>query len=934
MFLNGNGMRYIFIAVFLCLFCWGHAFCASANKCVVATDLRCEYLTNLPVIDEVTPRLTWTVKSAERNQSQAAYRILVAGSKENLTAGKADLWDSGKVESGRSLNITYKGKPLTSGMRCFWKVRLWDKHGNAGPWSRPAHWEMGLMNSGDWTGEWINDGEPTPDKDEDFYKDDPAPLFRREFETGKSVKRARLYISGLGYYEARLDGKRIGDHVLDPGWTDYAERVYYSTYDLTSRLKEGKHTIGVILGNGWYNPLPLRMWGHLNLREHLPVGRPRFIAQLNIQYTDGTRQSIVTDKSWKVSDGPILRNNVYLGEVYDARKEKPGWDMPAYDDSQWRNASLATEPLGPLEAQPLPPIRITSKLRPVNVSEPKDGVYVFDMGQNFAGWARLRVKGPAGTKVKMRFGELLHKDGTVNTLTAVCGQIKRDGRGGPGAPDVAEQCNTYILNGRGEEVYTPSFTFHGFRYAEVTGYPGKPPKDAIVGLRLNTDVETAGSFACSNELFNRIQKNCLWTFLGNIFSVQSDCPHREKFGYGADAISVSEAYMYNFDMSAFYAKMVRDFQDAARPNGGLTETAPYVGISAGKFGGGAGPIGWGSAHPVLQNQLYQYYGNKQLITEQYNTTLEWGKLIRSRSRDKDYIIDHGISDHESIDPKPVAVSGTAFHYQNAELLSRFADLLGKEKDAKDHAKWARKVKESFIRHFITSDGKVGPHTQAAQAFALYYNLVPPENREAVVNVLLREIQRHNGHLSTGFFGTKYLLDVLTRTGHANVAYKIASQKTVPGWGYEITKYDATTLWEHWKYSTNTYSHNHPAFGSVSEWFYKALAGINPHPDAVGFDRIVIKPQVLDELSWVRASYDSIRGRIRSEWKREQGRLELKVEIPANTTAVVYIPTKDPDKITEGQVTASDAYGVKFLRRENDTAVYRIGSGIYNFVSSK
>ena len=768
-----------------------------------------------------------------------------------------------------------------------------------------------------------------------MFEDDPAPLFRKEFSIEKKVRRARVYVSGLGYYELRLNGERVGDHVLDPGWTAYSKRVLYSTYDVTAQVKRGANALGVMLGNGWFNPLPLRLWGHINPRDSLTIGEPRLILQLVIDFADGTSQTIVTDETWKVGNGPILRNSVYLGEVYDARKEQPGWDKPGFNDAAWQPAVLATEPLGPLCAQDAPPIRVTRVLKAVKLTEPKPGVYIFDLGQNFAGWVRLRVKGPAGTRVRMRQGELLYPDGTLNGMTAVCGQIKQGGPNyhydGNGAPKTAFQIDEYILKGAGEEVYTPRFTFHGFRYVEVTGFPGKPTLASLEGLLLNSDVPGAGSFTCSNERLNRIQEMVLWTELSNLFSVESDCPHREKFGYGGDIVAAGEMALLNFNMSRFYAKAVQDLADAVRPNGGFTETAPFVGISDEGLGEKSGPVGWGTAHPYLLWRLYQHYGDRRLLEQNYEPAKRWLALLKSRARDG--ILDNGISDHESLVPKPRALTGTGFYYLNAKLLADIARALGKDSEAAEADALAETIKAAFNRKFLQpGTGRYDTATQACQAFALYLGLVPAEEKERALSVLVKDIDdAHSGHLTTGIFGTKYMLHALADAGRADVAFRVVNQTTFPGWGYMLEN-GATTLWEHWAMSDNTFSHNHPMFGSVSEWFYRVLAGINPAPDAVAFDKIVIQPHPVGDLQWVKASHDSVRGKVVSEWRMEAGKFHLRVRVPVGATATVFLPAKDGTPITESGKPVENASGVKRLTGTSGCAVLAVGSGDYAFVS--
>lgn len=898
---------------------------------IKATGLKCEYSTSPLGLDQPKPQLSWILQSSVRGDKQTAYQILVAGCPELLKKGKPDLWDSGKVSSDRSNGIVYDGKALKSGMRVWWKVRAWDKDDRPGPYSVPEWWEMALLSEQDWLGKWICQDKQLPQKDEDFYLENPAPLLRKSFKAKGRIKKARAYISGLGYYELRINGSKVGDHVLDPGWTSYAKRVLYSTYDVTDMIKRGENAVGVMLGNGWYNPLPLRMWGKFNLREHLTTGRPRVILNLNIEYEDGSVEYVVTDESWKTADGPVLKNSVYLGEVYDARKEIQGWDQPGFDDQKWQTAVTALEPLGPLRAQSAPPIKIGRIIKPVKITEPAPSTFIFDMGENFAGCVRLRVKGKPGDTVTLTCGELLTPDGKLNANTSACGQIKAGrAKGGPGAPVNAFHQYTYILKGKGKETYTPRFTYGGFRYVEMTGYPRRPSLDTIEGLAMYSAVETAGSFSCSNPMLNKIQGMFRRTFLSNIFSVESDCPHREKFGYGGDIVGCNEAAIYNFDMASFYAKAIDDLVDAVRPNGGFTETAPYVGIGDCGFGEGSGPMLWGSAHPVLQKRLLQYYGNRQILFEQYESTRRWIDFLASKAQD--YILKQCIGDHESLVPKSPTVSSTAYFYYTACLFRDFCELMDKTEDARRYAVLADKIRESFNCKFMDwKTGRCEKGTQANQSFALALGLVPEQQKTIVLNLLVDDIMnKNNGHLNTGIFGTDCMLHALGELGRADVAYTIVNQKTFPGWGYMLEN-GATTLWEHWAKDNNTYSHNHPMFGSVSTWFFKYLAGIKCVPDAIGFNKIIIAPQIVGDLKWVKACYDSVNGPVRSEWKKHGKCLVVKVTIPVNTTATIRIPVSDNSVITEGNKPITEAKGVRFICKENGIAVFAVGAGIYRFV---
>ena len=903
---------------------------AKADNCTITPkDLKCEYC-NAPIaIDTPEPRLSWILISDKRNQTQSAYQIMVADSIQALKDDQPNLWDSSKVLSNQTVNITYQGKPLTSELTCYWKLRVWDKQNNPSKWSNPAKWEMALMDHNDFKAKWINDGKKNPPTaSQDSYKEDPAPLFRHQFALNKPVKRARLYITGLGYYESYLNSKKIGDHVLDPAWTVYSKQIQYNTFDVTNMLKQGQNCIAAILGNGWYNPLPLQMWGWLNLQTPLTTGRPRLLAQLIIEFNDGTKTTIITDENWKTSESPILKNNIYLGELYDATKEIPNWNSPNFDDTSWKNAALAQEPVGVLKAAALPPIRITKKIKPVKIFHTQKDVTIYDFGQNFAGWVKLKINAPAGTKIKLRYGELFYDDGKLNPMTSACGQIKglkQDGSpiGGPGAPEIACQQDTYIAKAAPNQYYTPTFTFHAFRYVEVTGNANPLTLNDIVGLRLNTDIEKVGQFSCSNDLFNKIQKITEQTFLSNIFSLQSDCPHRERFGYGGDIAVTTDAFIMNFNMARFYANTVNLFTDSAQNDGTLTDTAPFVGIDS------CGPA-WAMTHPLLQSELYQYYGNKRLIQQHYQISKRWLDMVTKQY--PNHIIEKGLSDHESLEKTPSQQLVTPLYYQSAKLLERLASVIGNNEQADHYNKLAENIRTAYLKKINTPEaGTFDPCTQTSQSFAIYQNLVPDQQKDLAIDALLKNIAQHDDHLTTGIFGTKFMLESLSRTGHADIAYKIVNQKTFPGWGYMIEK-GATTLWEKWAYDDNIYSHNHPMFGSVSEWFYRWLGGIQPADDAVAFDKIVISPQMIPALNWVKSSHKSIQGLIVSNWVINKNCLKLQFEIPVNTSAFVYIPAMTLGDIKENSTPVKQISDIKFVNFEKNTAIFKIGSGRYNFES--
>lgn len=946
--------------------------------------MTCEYRVNPLGIDEPRPRFAWTFRSSRRDQYQSAYHILVASSRAKLEKDIGDIWDSGIVPSEENINARYDGRPLVSSTRYFWKIKATNRDGEATPWSEPAWFETALLNAGDWQGTWIGNGQPPPQRDEDFYKDRPAPWYKKSFTLNKTIRSARLYISGLGYYEAWLNGKKIGNRELDPGWTNYSKTVLYSIYDITGSIKTGDNAIGVLLGNGWYDPLPLRLFGVFDLRKVLAIGEPKLIANIRIQFTDGSTRIIATDDTWRTGNSFILKNNVYLGEEQDARLIDSNWYKPRQTSRRSLEHYNATDvsatavipsdtaaalsgravavapPGGELRAQSAPPIRITRILLPIHLSEPAKGVYVFDLGQNFAGWIRMKIRQPRGQQLHFRYGEILYPDGRVNGMTTVAGHIKAIWHlgGGPGAPASAYQEDSYTCSGRPGEFFQPHFTFHAFRYVEITGLTENPGLESLRGLGLNTDLEMAGHFTCSNPLLNRVQQLCLSSFLSNIFSVQSDCPGRERQGYGADMIVSSEAFTYNFDMSSFYAKTVQDFANDARPNGGMPECAPYNGISTEGFDEGPGPIGWQLAFPFLQEKLYRFYGNKMIIRDQYERTKKLIGFLRTQS--SDHLIDHGIGDHVALNAKHVPLTSGAFYYHHVQLLAEFARILLRQDDAAEYGKLADSIRDSFNRHYLQktperaadqrSDPAAGSgaydtaHNETTQVFPLWYDLTPGDQKEKAFALLLDEIKKNGGHLSTGIFGTKMLFDVLRRFDRNDIAYTIATQTGFPGYGYMLQN-GATTLWETWdKPEQNSW--NHPMFGSVSEWLYRSLAGINPAEDACGMDRLVIKPFTGGDLRFVKSDYTSIRGRIVSEWKivpdagkngpgkkdsaKKDGRLDWILVIPPNTRAQVYIPARAVEDIIEGGKPVRQVRELRFVKMENGFALFEAVSGAYHF----
>lgn len=727
---------------------------------------------------------------------------------------------------------------------------------------------------------WIEDGIPLPESDSLFYLDHPAPLFRREFKTDKAIKAASLSITAAGYFKAFINGNGIEENVLDPAWTDFSKRIYYSEYDVTSLIQEGDNCLGVSLGNGFYNPLPMRKWGRRNLREDLSVGKPVFIAKLHIRYKNGDSEEIVSDNSWKHAPGPIIKNSVYIGVAYNANNELDGWDKPGYDDQEWQTATIGNPPGGKLEKAFFPPVEITQEITPVDISSPQKGVWMVDMGVNFTGTYKTKLSGDAGDTITFRFGERVYEDGSVNLMTTVAGQIKRKGVGGPGAPDIAWQTDSYIIGDKKEQWFSPDFTYHTYRYMEIRGLKEKPKRDDIRGLFMHTNVPNENDFSSSSDLLNSIQAASERTFLANLVSVQSDCPAREKFGYGGDINATSEAFIYNFDMQSFYRKTIYDWVDAMKDSS-FVDTAPFTGIA---YCG----ISWESAYLTTQYYLYLYYNDTDIIRELYALNNKW--MDKAAMIHPEGIVDKGLSDHESLEPVPVQLTGTGHYLQCARIMKTFAGVMGKEADVKKYEALADKLKNQIKAEFWDQPfmGKI--NRQTLFSTLLYHKIIPEDEIPAARDSLLKAVK--NGpaqHFNTGIFGTKYVLETLAENASPNEVFDIVNSTTYPGWGFMIDQ-GATSIWETWKESDNTYSNNHPMFGTVSEWYYRWLAGIRPDPDQPGFKEFFLTPTTPDGLESVSCTYNSSYGAIVSNWKKESAaRYTYEIKVPKGSRANVTLP---------------------------------------------
>ncbi|MFM7321766.1 MAG: family 78 glycoside hydrolase catalytic domain [Armatimonadota bacterium] len=899
---------------------------------LVPFDLRCEGLSDPLATDALLPRLSWKLRTAagSRGERQSAWQVLAASRKELLVPGKADLWATDRVADSQTLEHPYGGNQRP-GKGVWWTVRVWDASGRPSAWAPAARFEFGLLDPSGAGARWIGGGRPLPSDPEGHFNENPAPLLRTTFRLGKSpVVRARACFVGLGYGELHINGRRIGDGALDPGWTHFGKRIQYAVHDIADALRPGVNAVGIVLGNGWYNPMPLKMWGHLDLREHLTVGAPRGLALIQIDLEDGSRVVVRTDGGWKWTDGPILRNSVYLGEQVDLRKEPSGWKLPGFDDRAWSAAVELPAPGGALEVAPLPPVKVVETVPVTAWTRPAPGVWIADFGVNLTGrvaW-RSAKEVAAGARLAMRFGERLHGDGTLNPMTAVCGQIKgRSTPSGSRRPATAVQEDAVTTRG-GLFEWRPAFTFHGFRYGELTGVDPEASGLTLVAERLNSALAPVSRFACSSPMLEKLFAVTRHTFESNLVSVQSDCPHREKFGYGGDIVATAETALHLLDMGRFYAKTARDFADAQRPNGGFTETAPYVGISDAGLGGGAGPIEWGTAHPLLVLLMHRYHGDQRLLEEQYPAARRWFRLIESAA--KDGILDNGLGDHETLVPRSTAVTGTAFLQRNAVILGNLAERLGRGAEAAEYRAKAQRIRDAFQARFAAAgDGKVGLASQACQSVALAWDLV--DDRSRVLSRLLEAVAAKDHHVETGIFGTMWLLEALSKEGRTDVAARIALREDFPSWGHMLAR-GATTLWETWKESDNVYSNNHPMFGSVAGWMVRWLAGLQVADDAVGADRLMLRPGPVPGLEHASATWDGPRGRVECGWRREVGRVAYSVAVPAGSTAELELPVRAGASVLESGAPVERARGVSEARHSAGRWRARLAAGTYGFVN--
>jgi alpha-L-rhamnosidase len=900
-------------------------------------NLTCEHFTNPMGLDVRQPRLSWQASAAQRGARQTAYHILVAesiGILEAASAGQAEdglLWDTGKVMTDTSVHVPYAGASLQPGQRYYWRVRVWDENDAVSEWSEIAFWEMGLLDSINWQADWI-----TPDWDEDGSWPQPAPLLRRGFAAGSNIVAARVYATALGLYELRLNGQRVGDAVLTPGWTSYDHRIQYQTYDVTALVREGDNALGAMLGDGWYR-------GYLGFegQRSLYGDRLALLLQLHLTYADGHVEIVGSDSQWRAARGPIQMSDIYMGETYDARQKKPGWDKVAYDDGDWHGVRPLDHAKDIVVAQVGPPVRRHEQIRPARILHSPKGEVILDFGQNMVGWVQVRARGPEGTGITLRHAEVLDQEGNLYTENL----------------RPAKQTTHYVLKGitDADEVFEPHFTFQGFRYVAVEGFPAEPTLDDFTGIVLHSDTPPTGTFECSNPLINQLQHNIVWGQKGNFVDVPTDCPQRdERLGWTGDAQVFTRTACFNMNVAPFFTKWLRDLSADQLPNGGVPLVVPDV-MSKTDPGvlnifRGSGAAAWSDAAVICPWTIYLCYGDARLLEEQYESMAGWVNYVHSRV-DKDYIWrgDSQLGDwldyrgSSALNPALVTnkeLIATAFFAYSTDLLANAAHVLGKTSDAKVYADLAQKVKAAFNDEFVTATGRVGPNTQTSYVLALHFDLLPEDVRPLAADRLAEEVRQAYYHLTTGFVGTPYLCHVLSRYGHTDVAYELLNQESYPSWLYPVKK-GATTIWERWDgikpdgsfQDASMNSFNHYAYGAIGEWLYRVVAGIEVDSTEPGYKHVLFQPQPGGGLAYARATLDSPYGLVASAWELTETDFRLNITVPPNTHATVRLPAESLDAVTEDGQPLATGNGILSAHIAGEVAIIEVGSGNYEFVTA-
>jgi len=874
--------------------------------------LLCENTHNPLGIDVKNPGLSWQLISDQRNVMQTAYQIEVADNP--MFKGKSVVWKTGKVNSDTSVHVYYKGLSLVSGKRYYWHVKVWDNKGTASEWSAPASWQMALLNMTDWKARWISPGYTEEESR-------PSPLFRKQFAINKKILSAVAYITAHGLYEAQINGQRVGDAYLTPGWTSYNKRLEYQTYDVTNLVKTGANATGVTLGNGWYR-------GYL-VRANNNFGKDiALLFQLNITYTDGSTAVIGSDSTWRsTSTGPIRYSEIYHGETYDARMEKPGWTLAGYNDKGWDKVTVQNFAMNTLLATCNEPVRKHETFKALKIFKTAKNEEVIDFGQNIVGWVQVRLNGKAGEKVTISHAEILDKPGNFYTENL----------------RLAKEQNTYILNGNGPQVFEPHFSWQGFRYIKVEGNSEELKADNFTAVALYSDMKPTGTFSTSNTMLNQLQHNIQWGQKGNFLDVPTDCPQRdERLGWTGDAQVFSRTASFNMNVNNFFTKWMQDVAADQNPDGGM----PYV-IPTLRSVGGAGSTGWADVTTVIPWNMYLAYGDKRLLANQYPSMKRWVDYMQGQSKNGLWNTGQHFGDwlfysrNDDTDGSSAITSkfliAQCFWAYSTQLLIDAAQVLGKKDDVAAYTTMLGKVKSAFMDEYVTRNGGLVSDSQTAYVLALQFDMLPENLRQQATDRLVQNIVRYGNHLTTGFLGTPYLCHVLSRFGRDDMAYKLLEQDTYPSWLYPV-KMGATTIWERWDgiktdgspETPTMNSYNHYAYGAIGDWMYRVAAGLDTYEDGTGYKHIRVMPHLGGGLTSVSADLQTYYGLAGTSWNLGGGKLQLKVTVPANTKATVYIPAASADAVMEGTQKLTDEKDIKVVGKQGEYVQVELGSGNYVF----
>jgi alpha-L-rhamnosidase len=884
---------------------------------IKVSQLLCDNQVNPIGIDISQPKFSWQLTSSKRNTTQTAYELKVSN---DASFKKKSVWHSGKVLSSQSVHVSYNGSSLQSGKKYFWQVRVWDNSGKVSSWSIPAFFQMALLNRDDWKAKWIEPG----------YNGDtvgaPCPMFRKQFTTNKKVVTATAYITAQGLYEAKINGQRVGDAYLTPGWTSYNHRLQYQTYDVSDLLKSGNNTVGVTIGNGWFRG-PIA-WGN-NINHY--GNKSALLFQLNIIYSDGSQEIISSDHTWKSSTGAIRYSEIYNGETIDARLDQPRWSTSDYNDADWKGVKVADYPFDNLIATANEPVKKHETFKPIKIITTPKGEKVIDFGQNLVGWVVVKVKGNAGDTITISHAEVLDKEGNFYTTNL----------------RAAKAQDRYILKGGSEETFEPHFTWHGFRFIRVEGYHGELNPEDFLAVTLYSDMKQTGSFTSSNKMINQLQHNIQWGQKGNFLDVPTDCPQRdERLGWTGDAQAFSRTASFNMDVNNFFSKWLKDVAADQLPDGSVPFVVPNV-----LGNNSAGSAGWADAATIIPWNMYLAYGDKKILEQQYPSMKAWVEFMRSKSRNNlwntgfhfgDWLFYRPADDNDgrsAVTDKYLIAQ--CFYAHSTQLLIDAAKVLGNTKDAENYTTLLRNIKDAFTKEYVTPNGRLVSGTQTAYVLALNFDMLAESARPQAAARLVEDIKNYENHITTGFLGTPYICHVLSRFGYDEMAYKLLLQDTYPSWLYPV-KMGATTIWERWdgQKPDSTFqtpgmnSFNHYAYGAIGDWLYRKMVGIDTYEDGVGYKHIKIRPHIGGGFTFASASLLTYYGKLSNGWKIEENKLLMDVEIPVNTKATVFIPASQSTDITESGKALSQIGEIKVIGKDGDFVVLELGSGIYHFVSKQ